>query len=326
MDHFSITQLTSYLNCPAQYRYSYVERIPWEFKSADMVFGSVCHQTIANCHQNNCNLDEMVADFEKRWDKAVSETENLRFKKCDEKQLTIRGKRLMEIYYQMFNQVVADDIELFFELPMLDLATGQYAEQTIQGRIDLVSEAAVYEFKTSSKSYNQAQADESLQLTFYAWAYQYLYGKRIHQHQTNTKQCFQPLPAPLAGGRKEEVKMKIIFSTVDEMFSELKAKGIKEVRVETVATVRTNKRGIRWVTFELYVTAEMDGKVAQVVIIYHGGIEELIKQEGDKITFKEGKLIERCEQLAKLHNITLKDGAFWEGEPFRGAITLPEGE
>jgi len=177
MDHFSITQLTTYLSCPAQYRYSYVENLPWEFQSADLVFGNVCHQTIAHFHNHRCELDQMVADFERRWETAVGNTENLRFSSIDAKQLTTRGKRLMEIYHQMFSEVVADDVELFFELPMLDLATGQYAQQTIQGRIDLVSEATVYELKTSSKSYNQAQADESLQLTFYSWAYQYLYGK-----------------------------------------------------------------------------------------------------------------------------------------------------
>lgn len=181
MDHFSITQLTTYLNCPASYRHSYIENLPWEFQSSDLVFGNICHQVIADFHQKQKNSsmtqDELVADFEKRWDKAVSSTENLRFRNCDEQQLLSRGRRLMEIYYQMFNQVVADDIELFFELPMLDLATGQYTEQAIQGRIDLVSEETVYELKTSSRAYNQEQADESLQLTFYSWAYQYLYGK-----------------------------------------------------------------------------------------------------------------------------------------------------
>jgi hypothetical protein len=177
MHHFSITQLTTYLNCPAKYRYNYVERAPWEFQSSDLVFGTVCHQTIANLHQHNFSLEEVVADFEKRWQKAVKSTENLRFKKCNEKQLTTRGKRLMEIYHQMFNSLVADDVELFFEIPLLDLLTGQYAEQVIQGKIDLVSEETVYDFKTSSKSYYQDQVDESLQLTFYAWAHQYLYSK-----------------------------------------------------------------------------------------------------------------------------------------------------
>jgi len=177
MDHFSITQLTSYLNCPAQYRYSYIENLPWEFQSSDLVFGGVCHQTIASFHQKHYSLDEIVADFDRRWQTAVESTDNLRFRNGDAKQLTTRGRRLMEIYHQLFSEVVADDVELFFELPMLDLVTGQYAEQTIQGRIDLVAVGTVYELKTSSKSYNQAQADDSLQLTFYSWAYQYLYGK-----------------------------------------------------------------------------------------------------------------------------------------------------
>jgi CRISPR/Cas system-associated exonuclease Cas4 (RecB family) len=183
MDHFSFTQLNTYLNCPAQYRYSYVARIPWEFQSADMVFGTVCHQTIAEFHHRqkdgSMTQEELVTAFEERWDKAVVQTENLRFRNGNAKQLTTRGKRLMEIYHQQFADLVPDDIELFFELPMLDLATGRYTEQTIQGRIDLIAEETVYDFKTSAKSYYQNQVDDSLQLTFYAWAYQYLYSTPV---------------------------------------------------------------------------------------------------------------------------------------------------
>jgi CRISPR/Cas system-associated exonuclease Cas4 (RecB family) len=181
VDHFSITQLTTYLNCPAQYRYSYIENLPWEFQSADLVFGSVCHQVIAEFLRKQkdglMTQDELVTNFEGRWEKTVSNIENLRFRNCDEQELTARGKRLMELYHEQFSGLFPQDVELFFELPMLDLATGQYTEQTIQGRIDLVAEEAVYELKTSSRSYNSKQADESLQLTFYSWAYQYLYGK-----------------------------------------------------------------------------------------------------------------------------------------------------
>ena len=177
MDHFSVSQLTTYLNCPAKYRFGYIEKQPWEFQSSDLVFGNVCHQTIAHFHETNCELEPMVADFERRWKREVAETENLRFRSLNAKQLQTRGKELMKLYHQQFSELVPDDVELFFELPMLDIATGRYVEQTIQGRIDLVSNGIVSELKTSSKSFTQDQADESLQLTFYSWAYQYLYGK-----------------------------------------------------------------------------------------------------------------------------------------------------
>jgi len=177
MDHFSVSQLTTYLNCPAKYCYGYIEKLPWEFQSSDLVFGNVCHQTIANFHTTQCDIEQMVADFEKRWQREIAGTENLRFRSLNAKELQIRGKELMEIYHQQLHELLPQDVELFFELPMLDLATGRYVEQTIQGRIDLVSDLTVYEIKTSSKSYTQDQADSSLQLTFYAWAHQFLYNK-----------------------------------------------------------------------------------------------------------------------------------------------------
>lgn len=178
MDHFSITQLTTYLNCPALYRYAYIQKLPWEFQPADLLFGSICHQVIADFHRKQkeekiISKDELVADFDERWERVVSSTEKLRFRSLDEKQLKARGK----LYQKQFSSIVPKDVELFFELPMLDLATGQYADNTIQGRIDLVSETTVYEIKTSTRSYTQEIADESLQLTFYSWAYCYLYGK-----------------------------------------------------------------------------------------------------------------------------------------------------
>ena len=177
MKHFSVSQLTTYLNCPDKYRFGYIEKQPWEFQPVDMVFGTVCHQTVAHFHSTNCELGEMVANFERRWEKAIAQVENIRFRSLDQVQLLTRGKRLMELYHQQFEDLTPQDVELFFELPMLDLATGRYVEQAIQGRIDLIADDCVHEVKTSSKSYTQDQADTSLQLTFYSWAYQYLYGK-----------------------------------------------------------------------------------------------------------------------------------------------------
>lgn len=181
MDHFSVSQLTTYLDCPAKYHFGYIERLPWEFQPVDMLFGTVCHQVIADFHQKQpetlMTASELQKDFEQRWDKATDSTDNLRFRSLNAKDFQIRGKHLMELYHQQFHELVPQDIELFFELPMLDLATGRYVEQTIQGRIDLVSDLTVYEIKTSGKSFTQDQADSSLQLTFYAWAHQFLYNK-----------------------------------------------------------------------------------------------------------------------------------------------------
>ena len=177
MDHFSISQLQTYLNCPASYYYSYVEKLDWEFQPADMVFGKICHQVIAEFHQTPMTKEEMVVEFERRWGKAVDETTNLRFRSLDDRQLATRGKQLAELYYDQYNSLVPEDVEMFFEIPLLDLATGEFGEQVVQGRIDLIADSTVYEIKTSSRSLNQSDADNSLQLTFYAWAYQYLYSK-----------------------------------------------------------------------------------------------------------------------------------------------------
>lgn len=79
-------------------------------------------------------------------------------------------------------------MELFFEIPLLDLQTRSFGESVVQGRIDLISEGSVYEIKSSSRSLRQEDADRSLQITFYAWAYQYLYGRPARSlHIINVK-------------------------------------------------------------------------------------------------------------------------------------------
>jgi len=181
MDHFSVSQLQTYLNCPASYYYGYVEKLDWEFQPADMILGKICHQAIADYHRSSMTKQETVKQFAQSWDKLLEKTDNLRFRSLDSVELTNRGEQLIKLYCEQFKSLNPEEVEMFFEIPLLDLATGQFGNQIVQGRIDLISDSTVYEIKTSSRSANQDQADSSLQLTFYAWAYQYLFSQPAKQ-------------------------------------------------------------------------------------------------------------------------------------------------
>jgi CRISPR/Cas system-associated exonuclease Cas4 (RecB family) len=179
MDHFSITQLQTYLLCPQSYRFAYIERKEWEFYPAEMLFGSIIHSVVANLFHNQGELteEEMVKMFESSWDKEVESTENIRFRSLSPDELKERGSKLIRLFHGKFRHLEPEDVELFFEIPLLDLQTGSFGENVVQGRIDLTSGGSLYEIKTSSRRLRQEEVDRSLQLTFYAWAYFYLYGK-----------------------------------------------------------------------------------------------------------------------------------------------------
>ena len=115
--------------------------------------------------------------------------------------------------------------------------------------------------------------------------------------------------------------MKIIHATIEDLFAELKMKGIKEARAETVAITRTIRK-MRWVHFYLYVTAKVDGVLAQVVIPYHRTTEGMVQQQGSFLNAKESSLLKDCMEIAKKNGINLLSGAYWEEgrEPFMGAL------
>ena len=115
--------------------------------------------------------------------------------------------------------------------------------------------------------------------------------------------------------------MKIVYATVEDLFAELKTKGVKEARAETVAITRTIRK-TRWVHFYLYVTAKVDGVLAQVVIPYHRTTEGMVQQQGSFLNAKESSLLKSCMEIAKKNGINLLSGAYWEEgkEPFMGAL------
>ena len=120
--------------------------------------------------------------------------------------------------------------------------------------------------------------------------------------------------------------MKIVHATVDDLFCELRMKGIDEARAEAVA-IRKPSNNIRWIHFYFYVTAKIDDDVfAQVVVPYHHTIEEIAKQQQEEIDTKESILWEDCMGLARKFGIKLLRGAYWEEgrEPFMGALKEDE--
>jgi len=181
--HFSVTQLRTYLECPYKYYLAYEEKLQWEKIPSGVSFGSAMHRTIEGFNRACTDGDRMdeksiIALFESQW-KAETEREGIEYKNPDEREeLMDKGKRLAQLYCQQFADIEPQAVERAFRLPILDVSTGMFeASRDIIGVIDLIADDGVVEIKTSARSINQREADTSLQLTLYSWAYRMIRGE-----------------------------------------------------------------------------------------------------------------------------------------------------
>jgi CRISPR/Cas system-associated exonuclease Cas4 (RecB family) len=185
--HISISQLTTYLQCPRQYYYQYVQAIPWATTPPAVAFGDVAHKAIEVINRSLIDgskvidREESISVFTQAWTaKSASDTESIDWKTPDESaDLLVKGMELIGLYHDRFNDSKIRDVELEFRLPILDANTGLFIEShDVVGKIDAISiDGNIIEIKTASKSPCQTDIDTNMQLTLYSWAYRLLYGQ-----------------------------------------------------------------------------------------------------------------------------------------------------
>lgn len=181
--HISISQLTTYLQCPRQYYFQYILAIPWKTTPAAVVFGDITHKVIENINRSLINdkvidREEAITMFNTGWLSKL-ESETIQFKSPDESaDLLTKGMELIGLYHDNFKNSKAREVELEFRLPIIDTATSLFIEShDLVGKIDAISEiGTILEIKTSSKTPSQLDVDTNMQLTLYSWAYRMLYG------------------------------------------------------------------------------------------------------------------------------------------------------
>jgi len=182
--HISISQLTTYLQCPRQYYYQYVKGIEWATTPPAVVFGDAIHKAIEAINRSLMDgkvigRPEAIGIFNECWFDRTA-TENIQWKNSDEDgELLVKGGNLVGIYHDYYKASKARDVELEFRLPIIDTATGFMIEShDVVGKMDAISESGtIVEIKTSSKTPNQIDVDTNMQLTLYSWAYRFLYGE-----------------------------------------------------------------------------------------------------------------------------------------------------
>ena len=180
----SISRLRAYLQCPQKFRFRYLDEVEPEFLSVHLLFGQALHYAIAAYHrsENAIGGEGMQREFAKYW--------HAQKHQCQQQGQPIRGVEaedelfdkayaLCDAYATEFRQLLpttTEDVELLFDVPLIEPQSGYGTpKHSLTGKIDLIADASVYEFKTASRTASQGEADASIQLTAYALAFAYLY-------------------------------------------------------------------------------------------------------------------------------------------------------
>jgi putative RecB family exonuclease len=178
--HFSISQLTCYLQCPLQYYFQYEKGLRWKATPSAIAFGSSVHNAVEKLNRslmagNPINEAMTSMEFVNAWNE--SRQEKITWKE-DPEELLVKGQELVALYHQEVKDQKPTEVELQFRLPIVDPSTGVFVEsRDLVGKIDAIfGEDTVVEIKTAYRSPVQQEIDGNLQLTLYSWAYRMLFG------------------------------------------------------------------------------------------------------------------------------------------------------
>ncbi|NLB35006.1 MAG: PD-(D/E)XK nuclease family protein, partial [Elusimicrobia bacterium] len=160
------SKMSSYSNCPYNYRRLYIDKIapkPRHF----FAIGHSCHETFEAFYARpyQSNLKDLRQMFEENW-----HSEGYRDAE-EEAEYKKNGWEWIKNYYHKYidgQYKQAWDIELYFQLPIGN-------DYVVIGYIDRLEKNddgtfTILDYKTDPKLRTQEEVDDDMQLTFYYWA------------------------------------------------------------------------------------------------------------------------------------------------------------
>lgn len=180
--HISISQINLYALCSLKYRFSYVDTIEKLFKPAGLAFGSSFHAALEwlnrkRMETGSVSADEVIKIFKADW--YAQNFETIKFKAKDSQEsLAELGQAMILKYLENLPPKRPVEIEMEFEIPLVNFTTGEVLDLILKGVIDLIEEdGVIVDHKTSARVLDETTVNDSLQLTAYSYAYRYLYQK-----------------------------------------------------------------------------------------------------------------------------------------------------
>ncbi len=181
-DTISVSQINLYRTCSLKYRFQYIDQLPRLVRAAGLVFGSAVHKALEWLHKARKDgqqppLEALLRVFEADWHAQCLDGEILFADDTSADQLLVKGKELLSAYYHAPTKPV-HDAEVFFQVPLVNPATGEVLDVPLRGVIDLIeTDDTLTEFKTSQKRWALTDLPDNIQLTAYSYAYELLFGR-----------------------------------------------------------------------------------------------------------------------------------------------------
>ena len=175
--HLSASSVGDYLECGMLYRFGRIDRLPIEFVSDAMEFGSVIHVVLAEYYQakitgDRLTLKEIHESFRQHWHRVAEGRTDIQYSDGkDFNTYLMEGVDLLTAWYSKLPgdnfKVLGIEEAFSFEIPNLPVP--------VIGAIDLVEEdesgtIIITDFKTSGRAYSIDEVDSNMQMTVYQLA------------------------------------------------------------------------------------------------------------------------------------------------------------
>ena len=103
--HLSASSIGDYIDCGLLYKLGRIDKLPPEFHSSDLEFGSVIHKTLEAYYRHrlegeSLSIKTLHEIFEKAWKEILDSKQNIRYSEGrDFKTLLLEGKELLTVCY-----------------------------------------------------------------------------------------------------------------------------------------------------------------------------------------------------------------------------------
>ena len=181
---WSTTRLNTFLTCPRQFRYQYVDGIP-AIPTSPLVFGRTLHEALCFLHEHQMrtgdlpSVNEVLSQFDLLWQSALAKEQPFfRQGAPSPEQHQTTGHEILRAYLRdERNSALPLAAELAFEV--------QAGEYRLTGIIERVDEDAsglvITDFKSGSRKPKASDLEGDLQFTLYAFALGQMMGRPVER-------------------------------------------------------------------------------------------------------------------------------------------------
>ncbi len=179
----SATRIKTYLTCPRQFRYIYVDELP-RVPTTPLLFGSAMHETLRwlhECRMENgvlASIEQATADFGQRWNGLLQAQAPVFKPGMTSQDYEAMARQMLAVHLKVSRKA---PVPLLLEFPF-EVAIG---EHTLVGIFDRVDEGetglVVMDYKTGSRKPSPRDVEADLQLTIYAFGVQQMFGLPVEK-------------------------------------------------------------------------------------------------------------------------------------------------